>query len=144
MLEGAEVLPVTKTRRPVPQTPLSGPIWVSQKQSMKKQVLAAYSMLQVVEPITQTSEVIVKTTLPVQGRVKDLTHFPKTGWPKHRQWHHGLPVSARGVLCPYHHWKKNYRRPLNECSNGILKAALKTDSQSLRGRTKRLYETLQD
>lgn len=28
--------------------------------------------------------------------------------------------------------------------NGILKAALKADSQSLQGWTKRLYETLQD
>ena len=33
---------------------------------------------------------------------------------------------------------------LIELYNGILKAALKTDSQSLQGWTKRLYETLQD
>jgi len=46
---------------------------------IEKQLLAAYSALQAVEPITQTAEVIVKTTLPIQGWVKDLTHFPKTG-----------------------------------------------------------------
>ena len=46
---------------------------------IEKQLLAAYSPLQVVEPITQTAEVIVKTTLPIQGWVKDLTHLPKTG-----------------------------------------------------------------
>ena len=45
----------------------------------EKQLLAAYSTLQVVELITQTAEIIVKTTLPVQGWVKDLTHIPKTG-----------------------------------------------------------------
>ena len=33
---------------------------------------------------------------------------------------------------------------LTECYNGILKAALKTDSQSLKGWTKRLYGTLWD
>ena len=33
---------------------------------------------------------------------------------------------------------------MNICYNDILKAALKTDSQSLQGWTKRLYETLQD
>lgn len=33
---------------------------------------------------------------------------------------------------------------LIEHYNGILKAALKTDSQSLQGWTKRLYETLRD
>ena len=33
---------------------------------------------------------------------------------------------------------------LREKYNGILKAALKADSQSLQGWTKRLYETLQD
>jgi len=46
---------------------------------IEKQLLAAYSMLQAVEPIIQTSEVIVKMTLPIQGQVKDLTHLPKTG-----------------------------------------------------------------
>ena len=46
---------------------------------IEKQLLAAYSTLQVVELITQTAEIIVKTTLPVQGWVKDLTHIPKTG-----------------------------------------------------------------
>uniref|UniRef100_A0A669QJJ3 ribonuclease H n=1 Tax=Phasianus colchicus TaxID=9054 RepID=A0A669QJJ3_PHACC len=46
---------------------------------IEKQLLAAYSALQAVEPITQTAEVIVKTTLPIQGWVKDLTHLPKTG-----------------------------------------------------------------
>ena len=46
---------------------------------IEKQLLAAYSPLQVVEPITQTAEVIVKTTLPIQGWVKDLTHLPKMG-----------------------------------------------------------------
>jgi len=45
---------------------------------VKQQLLATYSALQVVEPITQTAEVIVKTTLPIQGWVKDLTHVPKT------------------------------------------------------------------
>ena len=44
-----------------------------------KQLWAAYSTLQVVEPITQTSVVIVKTTLPIQRWVKNLTHLPKTG-----------------------------------------------------------------
>ena len=43
------------------------------------QLLDAYSALQAVEPITQMAEVIVKTTLPIQGWVKDLTHLPKTG-----------------------------------------------------------------
>ena len=33
---------------------------------------------------------------------------------------------------------------LIEHYNGILKAALRTDSQSLQGWTKRLYETLRD
>jgi len=46
---------------------------------IEKQLLAAYSALQAVEPITQTVEVIVKTTLQIQGWVKDLTHLPKTG-----------------------------------------------------------------
>ena len=46
---------------------------------IEKQLLAAYSALQVVELITQTAEVIIKTTLPIQGWVKDLTHLPKTG-----------------------------------------------------------------
>ena len=47
--------------------------------TIEKQLLAAYSALQVVELITQTAEVIIKTTLPIQGWVKDLTHLPKTG-----------------------------------------------------------------
>ena len=46
---------------------------------IEKQLLAAYSALQAVEPITQTAEVIVKTTHPIQGWLKDLTHLPKTG-----------------------------------------------------------------
>ena len=46
---------------------------------VEKQLLATYFALQAVEPITQTAEVIVKTTLPIQGWVKDLTHIPKTG-----------------------------------------------------------------
>ena len=46
---------------------------------VEKQLLATYSALQVVEQITQTAEVIVKTTLPIQEWVKDLTHIPKTG-----------------------------------------------------------------
>ena len=46
---------------------------------IEKQLLAAYSALQAVEPITQTAEVIVKTTLPIQGWIKDLTHLPKMG-----------------------------------------------------------------
>ena len=66
---------------------------------IEKQLLAADSALQAVEPITQTAEVIVKTTLPIQGWVKDLTHLPKTGWPKHKQWHDGSPISAQGAVC---------------------------------------------
>ena len=46
---------------------------------IEKQLLAAYFALQAVEPVTQTTEIIVKTTLPIQGWVKDLTHLPKTG-----------------------------------------------------------------
>jgi len=46
---------------------------------IEKQLLAAYSALQAVEPVTQTAEVIVKTTLLIQGWVKDLTHLPMTG-----------------------------------------------------------------
>ena len=44
---------------------------------IEKQLLAAYSALQAVE-LTQMAEIIVKTTLPIQGWVKDLTHLPKT------------------------------------------------------------------
>ena len=47
--------------------------------TIEKQLLAAYSALQVVELITQTAEIIVKTTLLIQGWVKDLTHLPKMG-----------------------------------------------------------------
>ena len=47
---------------------------------IEKQLLAAYSALQAVE-LTQMAEIIVKTTLPIQGWVKDLTHLPKTGGP---------------------------------------------------------------
>ena len=46
---------------------------------IEKQLLAAYSALQVVGLITQTAEIIVKTTLLIQGWVKDLTHLPKMG-----------------------------------------------------------------
>ena len=46
---------------------------------IEKQLLAAYFALQAVEPVTQTTEIIVKTTLPIQGWVKDLTHLPKMG-----------------------------------------------------------------
>ena len=46
---------------------------------IEKQLLASYSALQAVEPVTQTAEVIVKTTLPIQGWVRDLTHLPKMG-----------------------------------------------------------------
>lgn len=52
---------------------------------VEKQLLATYSAPQAVEPITQTAEVAVKTTAPIQGWVKDLTHTPKTGWPNHKQ-----------------------------------------------------------
>lgn len=45
---------------------------------IEKQLLAAYSALQAVEPVTQTAEIIVKTTQPIQGWLKDLTHLPKT------------------------------------------------------------------
>lgn len=44
----------------------------------EKQLLATYSALQVVEPITQTAEVIVKTILLIQGWIKDLTYIPST------------------------------------------------------------------
>lgn len=47
--------------------------------TIEKQLLAAYFVLQVVELITQTAEIVVKTTLPIQGWVKDLTHISKTG-----------------------------------------------------------------
>ena len=70
---------------------------------IEKQLLATYSALQAMEPITQTAEVIVKTTLPIQEWVKDLSHLPKAGWPKHKQWHDGLPISARGAVCLHHH-----------------------------------------
>lgn len=43
------------------------------------QLLVTYSALQVVEPITQTAEVIVKTMPPIQGWVEDLALIPKTG-----------------------------------------------------------------
>jgi len=43
-----------------------------------KQLLAAYSALQDVKPITQTAEVIVKPTLSIQGWMKNLTHLLKT------------------------------------------------------------------
>jgi len=46
---------------------------------IEKQLLAMYSTLQAVKPITQTAEVIVKMTSPVQGWVKDLTHLLNTG-----------------------------------------------------------------
>ena len=46
---------------------------------IEKQLLAAYSVLQAVESTAQMAEVMVKTTLPIQGWVKDLTHLPKTG-----------------------------------------------------------------
>ena len=52
---------------------------------VEKQLLATYSALQVVEQITQTAEVIVKTTLPIQGWVKDLPTFLRPGWPNHKQ-----------------------------------------------------------
>lgn len=35
--------------------------------TVERQLLAIYSALQAVEPVTQTAEVIVKTTLPIQG-----------------------------------------------------------------------------
>jgi len=47
--------------------------------TIEKQLLAAYSALQVVELITQRAEVIINTTVPIEGWVKDLTHLPKTG-----------------------------------------------------------------
>ena len=64
------------------QTPIGfwSQVWhgAEERYSMiEKQLLAAYSALQVVEPITQTAEIIVKTTLLIQGWVKDLTHLPK-------------------------------------------------------------------
>ena len=44
---------------------------------IEKQLLAAYSALQVIESITQMAEIIDKATLLIQGWVKDLTHLPK-------------------------------------------------------------------
>jgi len=44
-----------------------------------QQLLAACSVLQVVKPITQTAEVVVKTPPPIQWLVKDLSHIAKTG-----------------------------------------------------------------
>ena len=49
----------------------------------------------------------------------------------HIEWRFHLPYNPMGA-------------GLIERHNGILKAALKTDSQSLQGWTKRLYETLRD
>ena len=46
---------------------------------IEKLLLTTYSALQAVEPITQTAEIVVKTMLPIQGWVKDLSHLPKTG-----------------------------------------------------------------
>lgn len=45
---------------------------------IEKQILAIYSALQTVVTITQTAVVVVKTTLPIQGWVKNLMHIPKT------------------------------------------------------------------
>ena len=45
----------------------------------EKQLLAAYSALQVREPITQTAEIIDKATLLIQGWVKVHTLLLKTG-----------------------------------------------------------------
>ena len=45
----------------------------------EKQLLVADSTLQAVDLITQTAEIIVNTTLQIQGWVKDLTNLPKTG-----------------------------------------------------------------
>lgn len=51
-------------------------VWFS---TFEMQLLVTYSALQVVEPITQTAEVIVKTMPPIQGWVEDLALIPKTG-----------------------------------------------------------------
>ena len=64
------------------------------------------------------------------------THFTGTRiqhWAEENnvEWRFHLPCNLMGVGLIEHY-------------NGILKAALKTDSQYLRGWTKRLYETLQD
>ncbi|XP_048783197.1 uncharacterized protein LOC125684800 [Lagopus muta] len=63
------------------------------------------------------------------------THFMvqrySAGQKKITLWRFHLPYNPTGA-------------GLIERYNGILKAALKTDSQSLQGWTKRLYETLQD
>jgi len=90
-----------------------------------------YSALQVVKPITQTTEIIVKTTLPVQGWVKDLTHVPKVGVAQSQ-------IVVRWVTCPYNPTGAG----LIERYSGILKAALNADSQSFQGWTKRVHETL--
>jgi len=69
-----------------------------------KQLFAAYSPLQAVEPITQTDEVIVKTTLPVQEWVKDLTYLPMTGVAQAQtvaQW--VACLSQRSSLSSIHH-----------------------------------------
>ena len=64
------------------------------------------------------------------------THFTGTRiqhWAEENnvEWRFHLPCNLMGVGLIEHY-------------NGILKAVLKTDSQSLQGWTKRLYETLQD
>ena len=69
---------------------------------IEKQFLAAYSSLQAVGLITQTAEVIVKTTLLIQGWVKDLTHIPKTGSSGTNSGTMGH-LSDRGVVCLHHH-----------------------------------------
>lgn len=45
----------------------------------EKQLSVAYSALQKMEPVTTTAEVVGKTTLPIQGWVKDLSRIPKAG-----------------------------------------------------------------
>lgn len=46
---------------------------------IERQTISPYSALQAVEPIAQTSEVIVKKPQPIQRYVKDMTCIPKTG-----------------------------------------------------------------
>lgn len=75
-----------------------------------QQLLAACSVLQVVKPITQTAEVVVKTTPPVHVSVKDLVHIPKTRWPKPKRLHSGLHIWGNAAVCPLCHLKEELQK----------------------------------
>lgn len=70
---------------------------------IEKHFLATYSAFQEVEPLTEMAEVRVRTTLPIQGWVKGLSHIPETGWPKHKEWQVESPIWDNEVTCPPHH-----------------------------------------